>query len=364
MITVEQKDISQILSFCDAVSAGFTEKGEPAMLRPLYSYCEIKVEEDRRLKLSVQRDIISGYFYHTPKQVTNDEIGKSFIVGTAEFQKLISSRYNGDITFEADEEKVVVKQGSFSAKIPLYRKEKFPVLDFSQMEFRKFPEEASYILWGYSKVGNEDKILFDIGDDGTNLFTNTTNSLFIGGIDLKGAEGRKVLAKDCVDILLKCFEEEKEVEIGFNGNQVILKADIGYLGFTLLYDGMYKDYKAMTAWDDEKVVTVNRESLVFVLDSISNVLPKWEERIVATLMCADKLMNLKAVNSDNNAEANETIKIETALTEDFKVGFPIYSMKFLKWLTDENVMIYVKDNIIFMMGTDKRFSMGFLAFNV
>ena len=125
-----------------------------------------------------------------------------------------------------------------------------------------------------------------------------------------------------------------------------------------------KDYKAMTAWDDEKVVTINRESLVFVLDSISNVLPKWEERIVATLMCKDKLMNLKAVNSDNNAEANETIKIETALTEDFQVGFPVYAMRYLKWLTDENVMIYVKDNIIFMMGTDKRFNMGFLAFNV
>jgi len=333
MITVEQKEISQVLSFCDAVSAGFNEKGEPTMLRPLYSYCEIKVEPDRRLKLSVQRDIISGYFYHTPKQVTNDEIGKSFIVGTSEFQKLIGSRYNGDITLEADEEKVVVKQGSFSAKLPLYRKEKFPDLDFSQMEFRNFPEEASYILWGYSKVGNEDKILFDISEEGTNLFTNTTNSLFIGGVDLKGTEGRKVLAKDCVDILLKCFEEEKEVGIAFNGNQIILKSDIGYLGFTLLYDGMYKDYKAMTAWDDEKVVTINRESLVFVLDSISNVLPKWEERIVATLMCKDKLMNLKAVNSDNNAEANETIKIETALTEDFQVGFPVYAMRYLKWQT-------------------------------
>jgi len=363
---VDKDSFTKLLLVCENISTSYTVAGKPHSLRPLHAYTEMKVEKPS-LKLSVMRETMAGCFYYTPKLLEGVEDGDRIIVQTSELRKVISSRYSGDISLEVVGEELIIKQGSFTAKLPLYRQEVFPEITFN-VEWKKMSQkvlevfEFVQLVIDYSKAA-----LLDVTEDGTFIFTYTPTQVLFGFIkDMIGVDGRHVVPSSTVRTVVSCFKGEENLEFGFMENKFCVKAGRNCAYFGLVFDDMPLNYRESIEFEGLKTIKVNRKAVLFVLESIAQVLAQWDQLILVTVVGDKQMMNMKAKNLMTNAEANESVRVETDLT-DFQLGIPSnYVLKYLKSITDEFITLYVSENDkpILIKGSDELFSMGLVPFRI
>lgn len=364
-LVADRDSFNKVLLACENISTSYTVAGKPHSLRPLHAYVEMKVEKTN-LKLSVMRETMSGCFSYTPKSVENLVEGERIIVQTSEIRKLISSRYGGDIELEVVREELVIKQGSFLAKLPLYRQEVFPDIKV-EVEWKSMPKKVLEMLGFGLSVIDSKNVLLDVTENGTFLFTYTPTQVLFGySNSMIGVEGRHVLSIDSIKTIVNCFKEEENLEFGFVENKFCIKAGESYADFGLVFDDMPLNYRDNITFEGLKTIKVNKQALSFVLDSISQVLARWDQLILLTVIGDKGVMNMKAKNLMTNAEANESVRVETDLT-DFQLGIPSnYVLKYLKSITDEFVTLYVSnsDKPILIQGSNGLFCMGLVPFRI
>ena len=367
MITVDKESFSSQLSVCESVSTSYTAVGKLHTLRPLHTYVEMKIEEDQRIKMSVMRDTVGGYFYYSPKKMEGEQLGKKIIVQTSEIKKLVGSRYEGDITLDSDGENLKITQGSFTAKLPLYRQEEFPGFDFDT-EWGDMSLDTLKILSSCMSVSDATAVLIDVHSDGTNLFSYTPTQMVFSCVEgMVGTHGRKVLSVREIKTMIDCFQEASELKFGFKDDRLFVKSSNGSVMFRLLYDEMPLNYTDNLSMEGATIIKINREAFLFVMESISQILAKWDQLILVTVMGSKGQMNLKTKNLMTNAEANETLKVETDLATDFQIGFPSDAvMKYLRAIDDELVEIGVtaSDRPLYMTGSEKLFYAVFQPFRI
>lgn len=364
-LVVDKDNFSKILLVCENISTSYTVSGKPHSLRPLHAYVEMKVEE-KNLKLSVMRETMSGCFYYVPKILEGVEEGDRMLVQTSELRKLISSRYSGDISLEVVEEELIIKQGSFTAKLPLYRQEVFPEIIFD-VEWKALPKKVLEMLEFGLLVIDSKSILIDVTEEGTFIFTYTPTQVLFGyNQAMVGVVGRHVVSVDSVKTIVNCFKGEENLEFGFVENKFCIKTGSNCAYFGLVFDDMPLNYRENITFEGLRVIKVNRQALLFILESVSQVLAKWDQLILVTIVGDKKMMNMKAKNLMTNAEANESLRVETELV-DFQLGIPSnYILKYLKSINDEFVTLHVseRDKPILVQGSEGLFSMGLVPFRI
>jgi len=375
MITVDKEKFTKMLEICQSISVADSPDGKPQSLRPLHAYVELKVENDK-LKMSVFRENIDGYFYYEPEEIKEEEEGAKIVVQTQEILKIIRSRYPGIITItkekDKDEEDLVIKQGSFKAKLRLYSDDVFSNFVFDA-DWKPMPKNVIRDLKACSVVSDTQTVLMDIEGSEISLFAYTPVQLYYSLIELKtkGSKvGRKILAMNTVKIITSCFENMDDMEFSYKeeDEKFYIKSPIGSARFGLLYDDMPMHYKDNICIANLNKIKLDRKALLFIIESISNVLASWDQLILLTAYIEQKIVHLKVTNKDLPAEAQESLVIEeTDLIDNFSIGIPSASViKCLKNLGDSYVELYFSSNDkpLFIKGCESNFSVGFMPFRI
>jgi len=375
MISIDKEKFTKMLEICNSISVADSPEGKPQSLRPLHAYVELKVENDK-LKMTVSRENIDGYFYYEPEEIKDEVEGSKIVVQTIELLKLIRSRYAGIITLDKDkDENLIIKQGSFKAKLRLYNDDMFSDLVFDA-DWKPMPKNVVEDLKACSVVSDTQTVLMDIKGEEISLFAYTPVQLYYSLIELKDGKkdetdvGRKILAMNTVKTITSCFEKVDDLEFSYkeDDEKFYIKSSIGSARFGLLYDDMPMHYKDNVSISGLNKVKLDRKALLFVIESISQVLASWDQLVLVTVSVEQKMVHLKVVNNDLPAEARESLAIEeTDLTDNFSIGIPSASViKCLRNLEDSHIEMYFSssDKPVFIKGCESDFSVGFMPFRI
>ncbi len=201
-------------------------------------------------------------------------------------------------------------------------------------------EETRYFLNGLYFSINKDKeknILTIVGTDGHRLakFSHELNQ------NVDEFSGVIIPKKTIYELSKLLSELDVDIEIVISPNKIIFYID-NIILLSKLIDGSFPDYKRVIPTDNQNIIKINRENLLAAVDRVSTIAN--EKSPVIKFNFLKNMLNLNTINNESST-ATEDLKLDYD-GEVIEIGFNSkYIMDIVNNLEDENISMYLKDNI-------------------
>jgi DNA polymerase-3 subunit beta len=287
--------------------------------------------------------------------IRSDETG-SFVIPARLFIGMVSKLPDEEIMLEFDEAKTVLKvtSGNFNAEIICFKAEEFPKIKIEEKEEKIFitKETIKKLIKKTSFSASIDElngvltgVLVEIGEDNIKMVAVDTFRLAIYKAETKtDKEVSVIIPAKLINQIAKIISDENAedmMSIEIIDNKVVLKFDNNKVIVNTL-SGNFIDYNRIIRKESEIEVRINREELVRAIDRAS-ILTSTQNNNLIKLEISDKELSINSLSDEGNITDKVSIIKDG---EDITIGFNSrYLNDALKAIDDEDIMIYLKDNV-------------------
>lgn len=238
----------------------------------------------------------------------------------------------GDVLLEESEDHLLIKQKRSRVRIPIYKKDAFPMeqkyQDMTKLELENIKFLSSLKKVSHSCATNAHNIamtgvLLDIKDGKYNIVSTDSKRLsYVTGATASTSKASIIIPKIAVGELLKIFGTDSEIDIyismgkDVDDNEYI--ESLGIVGkgvefYTKLINAEYPEYEVLLKREEKVKISVNKELLQTKLNQINIV----SEKTRFTIKKNELL--LESIEGTNGSDASAGVDIVTELEEEFKV---------------------------------------------